>query len=76
MVFGLRVKSITPPASLALISKLSLILDTSPDNSNAGVWVRRWSRFLMVACSRSGSHRVTFLPSETMVCSAGALVCQ
>ncbi|MMZ71851.1 hypothetical protein D1872_355030 [compost metagenome] len=58
------------------MSKLWLIFDTSPDSSSAGVWFRRTSSFLMVACSRSGSHRVTFLPSETMVCSFGALVCQ
>src|SRR5471030_79898 len=76
LVLGLSTKSITPPASLAEISKLWLIFETSPDNSNAGVWVRRWSRVLMVTCSRSGSHSETFLPSETISCSCGASVCQ
>ncbi|MNC77318.1 hypothetical protein D3C75_1292440 [compost metagenome] len=41
LVFGLRVKSITSPASLEVMSKLWLIFDTSPDSNSAGVWLRR-----------------------------------
>jgi len=37
LALGLRMKSTTLPPSLWLISKLSLIFDTSPDSSKAGV---------------------------------------
>ena len=73
---GLRMKSTTLPPSLWLISKFSLIFDTSPDSNSAGVWVRRWSRVWMVTCSRSGSYSQTFLPLETSSCSIGSSVCQ